>query len=185
MRILAILIVVSGWLAACANPAVRRPDQARFDLGPAIIGPPLAVGVVAVTMEAPSWLAGSAMQYRLAYAEPVRRREFADSRWAAPPAELIGQALERRFAGRGGGCRLHVELDEFLQVFEAPAQSSQVLAGRATLYAGTDVADRYGFLVARAAPTADARGGVTAAAEAVAAVAEELGSWLVRSERCR
>ena len=93
MRILAILIVVSGWLAACANPAVRRPDQARFDLGPAIIGPPLAVGVVAVTMEAPSWLAGSAMQYRLAYAEPVRRREFADSRWAAPPYPAVRPVL--------------------------------------------------------------------------------------------
>lgn len=185
MRILPIVIAVAGLLAACANPTARRLDQARFDLGPVQAAPSLAAGVTAVTVDAPSWLSGGAMQYRLAYAEPARRREFADSRWAAPPAELIGQTLERQLAGRGGGCRLHVELDEFLQIFETPERSAQALAGRATLLAGAEVVDRHGFFVTRPAPTADARGGVAAAAEAVSALADELGGWLVRSERCR
>jgi cholesterol transport system auxiliary component len=185
MRTLLIAGAAALVLAACANPAARRPDPARFDLGPLRAEPSTAASVAAVKVEAPSWLAGSAMQYRLTYSDPARRREFADSRWAAPPAELIGQTLERRFVGSGGRCRLHVELDEFLQVFETPERSAAVLAGRATLLAGADGVDRHDFFIARPAPTADARGGVAAAAEAVTTLNEELAPWLARGERCR
>ncbi len=183
MRNLSIALFAALWVAACANPTERRPDPARFDLGPVRAGPP-AANVGAVVVGAPSWLAGSAMQYRLGYSDPARRREFAESRWAAPPTELIGQALERRLAGGSGRCRLDVEVDEFIQVFDAPERSALVLAGRATLLAGADIADRRDFFIARPAPTADARGGVAAAVEAVSALAEDLAGWLVRGERC-
>ncbi|MBK6675580.1 MAG: membrane integrity-associated transporter subunit PqiC [Rhodocyclaceae bacterium] len=184
MRKLSIALVTAALAAACANPAARRPDAARFDLGPVRAGPPMA-SVTAVIVDAPSWLAGAAMQYRLAYSDPARRREFAESRWAAPPAELIGQALERRLVGGSGRCRLHIDIDEFVQVFDAPERSALVLAGRAALLVGADVVDRRDFVVARPAPTADARGGVAAAAEAVSALNEDLAPWLARGQRCR
>ena len=69
-------------------------------------------------------LNGPAMHYRLAYAEPLRRLTYAESRWAAPPAELLQAFLERRFFAfpdadaSGNGCRLELVIDEFEQRFE-------------------------------------------------------------------
>jgi cholesterol transport system auxiliary component len=63
------------------------------------------------------------MHYRLAYAEPLRRQSYRESRWAAPPAELLESVLKRRHAAaeaNGPGCRLHLVLDEFEQRFDAP-----------------------------------------------------------------
>lgn len=127
------------------------------------------------------------MQYRLLYADMARRGEYAESRWAAPPAKLLRQAMERMLAPTGvGRCRLRIDLDEFVQVFDSPANSRFVLDGRATLFAGQNVLDRRSFNLSEAAPTSDATGGAAAAAAAAKALGDELAPWLgARRGYCR
>ena len=187
-------------LAACgANPPAG--DAVHFDFGSSGAGGsawPVSPG--AVDVQAASWLAGPAMQYRLAYAEPLRRQSYAASRWAAAPAELLESALRRRLAAaepsaRGAGCRLQLVLDEFEQRFDDVKNSQAVIEVRAQLVParGGDALVRRGFRVSRPAPTADARGGVVAARDAVQGLGDDLGRWLADLarenpgilERCR
>jgi cholesterol transport system auxiliary component len=119
------------------------------------------------------------MQYRLGHADAARRQDYAASRWAAPPAELIERALARPVASTGN-CRLSVALDEFIQVFDSPQSSRMVLEARVSLLAGQQAIAQRAFAVAPAAPSADARGGVAAAAMAVPALATEMAQWLGR-----
>lgn len=168
-------------LAGCVPNNVRQGEAAVFDFGdPA--GGWAAPALRGVDVAAPSWLGTAAMQYRLDYSEASRRRAYADSRWAAPPAELLEQALRRRALAAAGpvlGCRLRVELDEFVQAF-ADAQSSRiVLAVRATLLSRNEqaLASR-AFRLERPAASADARGGVAAAAAAVQGLAADLSGWI-------
>jgi cholesterol transport system auxiliary component len=196
-----LLALCSGLLlAACgANPPAG--DAVHFDFGSSGAGGsawPVSPG--AVDVQAASWLAGPAMQYRLAYAEPLRRQSYAGSRWAAAPAELLESALRRRLAAaepsaRGAGCRLQLVLDEFEQRFDDVKNSQAVIEVRAQLVParGGDALVRRGFRVSRPAPTADARGGVVAARDAVQGLGDDLGRWLADLarenpgilERCR
>jgi cholesterol transport system auxiliary component len=172
-------------LTGCLGNSTRPAEPARFDFGPiAIDGSP--PGVAAVEVGAPSWLAGSTMQYRLSYAEPARRFDYADSRWAAPLAEMLGQTLERRLAGPAvGRCRLRIELDELVQDFDMPSASRVVLVGRAMLLGSPEVLARRNFAFTPVAPTADAKGGVAAATIAVKALGDEMAAWVAQIERCR
>jgi cholesterol transport system auxiliary component len=178
-------VATSLLLVGCFSNAARQATPARFDFGAAPADAP-ALGVVAVEVGAPSWLSDSAMQYRLSYLEPTRRFDYADSRWAAPPAELLGQVLERRLAGPAvDRCRLHIELDEVIQDFESAQTSHILLAGRAILLAGPESLARRKFSFTQPAPTADARGGVAAAASVVKALGDDLASWIAQVDRCR
>jgi cholesterol transport system auxiliary component len=179
------ILIVALTLAACSAGAVRQVDVSRYDLGPLAL--PLAAdsGVAAVEVIAPSWLGSDGMEYRLAYADAGRRLEYAESRWAAPPAELLRQGLQRQLAG-AGRCRLRLDLDEFVQVFDSPQAGRLVLESRATLFAGQEVVARKLVAVSPATPSADAKGGVAAAAAAVRTLGDELAAWLVAyAERCR
>lgn len=173
-------------LGGCVPNNVRQDDGALFDLGEP--SPPWhAPALLGVDVLAPSWLGTSAMQYRLAYlgnGEGARRRAYADSRWAAPPAELIEQALRRHALVAGGkgealGCRLRLDLDEFVQTFDAAQKSRVVLALRASLTSrNSETVARRGFALERAAISADAGGGVAAAAAAVQGLTGDLATWI-------
>lgn len=185
MRSSWMMVGAAALLTGCLGNSTRPAEPARFDFGPAAIdgSPP---GVAAVEVGAPSWLAGSTMQYRLSYAEPTRRFDYADSRWAAPPAELLGLTLERRLAGPAAGrCRLRIELDELVQDFDQPNASRLVLVGRAVLLGSPEVLARRSFAFAPAAPTADAKGGVAAATTAVKALGDDMAAWVAGIDRCR
>jgi len=179
---LALLLGIAG----CAGNGVR--SVAVYDFGAAVAPqearprrlPPLRQ----LAVQAPSWLASSAMQYRLAYASGQERASYTLARWAAPPAELLQQLLSRQLMGDAGppgaaGCRVNVALDEMIQVFDAPAASRATLQARAFLAAastGAVLAAR-GFRVAPAAG-ADARSGAAGFAAAARTLADELGVWL-------
>ena len=174
-------LTIALLLAGCVPNNVRQDDMATFDLGEPL-GGWAAPALRGVDVATPSWLGGAAMQYRLDYSEAARRRVFAESRWAAPPGELIEQALRRRALAGGSGaalpCRLRVDLDEFAQVFEAKQSSRVVLAVRANLLSRNEqaVASR-GFAIERPAG-ADARGGVAAASLAVQELSAKLAGWI-------
>lgn len=169
-------------LAGCVPNNMRQVDAAVFGFGDPV-GGWAAPTLRGVDVAAPSWLGTAAMQYRLDHSEAARRRAYADSRWAAPPAELLEQALRRRAlaatSGPALGCRLRVDLDEFVQAFANDQSSRIVLAVRATLLSRNEqaVASR-AFALERPAASADARGGVAAAAAAVQGLASDLAGWI-------
>lgn len=189
----ALLLVIAccGPLAACvsvdlAGKSAKAPI-AHYDLGgaAAVAGAGGGIGLRSVDVVAPSWLDTPAMQYRLAYAEASRRSSFTESRWVAPPPELIQQVLRRSLsvgdAGAvAGNCRLVVDVDEFIQRFDSPQSSTAVLELRVALIGARAEAPlaRRSFSIARPATGADARGGVAALGSATAEAALAISRWL-------
>jgi cholesterol transport system auxiliary component len=186
MRMRWLFAMTTMVLSGCMGSPAQRPE-ARFDFGPLPAAAAAATGVAGVEVMTPSWLDGDAMQYRLLYADAAQRLDYAESRWVAPPAELLGLALENRLAANGRGhCRLLVDLNEFVQVFDSPSASHFRLDARATLLADHEIVANQGFSETQPAPTADARGGVAAAATTVRLLGDALASWLAgQGSRCR
>jgi cholesterol transport system auxiliary component len=93
--------------------------------------------------------------------------------------------LQRRLAG-AGRCRVRLDVDEFIQVFDSPATGRLTLDGRATLFLGQDAVARRSVAIRPAMPSPDAKGGVAAAVVAAQTLADELAAWLVSyADRCR
>lgn len=173
-------LVLALILPGCAGQPVA-PDVAEYGL------PAVSAGASpllrSVEVGAPSWFSGRGIQYHLAYADVARRSIYANSRWIAPPPEMLERFLARNLAGEGksapGICRLQIELDEFHQMFDTPQASRGMLAVRATLLAqgGTPLA-RQSFSAARPAGSPDAHGGIAALGLAVGDLSRSLGRWL-------
>jgi cholesterol transport system auxiliary component len=181
MKQLFLTLLAAALVSGCAG-GPRQAAAVRFDLGTAGAGAAWRVPLAEIDVQAASWLATTAMHYRLAYAEPLRRLDYNESRWAAPPAELLAAFLKRRQASvdtGGPGCRLHLTLDEFEQHFEDSQTSRMVLEARAVLLParGSDMLARRGFRIQKPTATADARGAAAAAREAAVALADELAAW--------
>jgi len=188
-RAMGLVGLLSG-LAGCSS--FGRPDvpPTIYDITPTIdsvrrVGFPMS----SLEVHAPSWLASSAMQYRLEPVSPLERRYFATSRWAGMPAEMVevvmGRVIQTEPAANGSGCRLRVDLDEFIQRFETANQSTGLIEVRASLLAPrTDVIVAYRAFVAESpAPTADAAGGVVALRAGVNGLTREVADWLSALEQ--
>jgi cholesterol transport system auxiliary component len=192
-------------LTACGGGGALR-EPAYFDLGgvAAKRATTIAIPLRGIDVQAPSWLAGASMQYRLSYADGARRQAYSESRWVAPPAELLESSLRRGMAtdriesgvATGvAGCQLKLDLDEFIQVFESPNESRAVIEGRVMLLAaqGNSVVARRVLTLSKPAATADARGGVAAFAMLGNDAVNEITAWLnqlakdspKQIERCR
>ena len=172
------LLLTAALLGGCMGGSVPRPSVAIYDLGTpqTIVSPGLAIGKVEVG--GPSWLETTAMQYRLS-AEPARRQAFAESRWAAPPTELLETSLKRALTGGNEtGCRLKVELDELVQQFDEGGLSRSQLSLRAALISARaeELIGRKSLHLEQAAG-GDARSGVLAFVQIRNQLAEELARW--------
>jgi len=188
MKWLAMMLV--GTLLAACGGNVRMAEPVRYDFGNLAIKGAEAVSasrlpLAAIEVQTASWLAGPAMHFRLAYAEPLRRQSYGESRWAAAPGELLEAFLKRRMVfGQsdfsGTGCRLQLVLDELEQRFDDPQKSSLVLEAHALLrpLQGSEILSRRVFLIDKPATAANAGAGAAAAREAVQALAADLGGWL-------
>jgi cholesterol transport system auxiliary component len=185
-------LLTSLMLAACVGNPPRQTAIALHDLGE-VGGPGVGSVLPVATLEvqANSWLDSTAQLYRLSYADPLRRHAYTESRWVAPPAELIERLLMRRVAfgpdPTAAGCRLRLMIDEFEQRFDAPQASRVVLDVRVQLLSprnDTPLGLQL-FRIDRPAPSADARGGVQAARLAGEALAGELVDWLAGLARDR
>ncbi|MFT3718883.1 ABC-type transport auxiliary lipoprotein family protein [Pseudorhodoferax sp.] len=195
-------------LAGCSALPDRPQRPAQYDFGPGPVPtaaapagrsaplPPLALAEV----EASGPLeAGTAVLYRLGYADDRQLRPYALARWSMPPAQLVRQRVReqlgqhRTIVGAGEGAAmlreggrqptvLRLELEEFSQLFGSPVESFGLLRLRATLVdnlpAGERVLAQRQLIVQRPAPTPDAAGGVRALAEATDAAAADLAQWL-------
>lgn len=179
-----VMLLASLVLAACGAGSRSISSVAYYDLGTVQPAPNnrVVASLRSIDVFAVSWLDSSAMQYRLLYAANQRRQNYAESRWVAPPAELLGHALRKRMLSgeAGGACRLRIDLDEFAQVFDSAKASRVVLEARVQLVepAGGDILARRNFSLTRPAASADAGGGVAALAAAVEAFSAEMHDWL-------
>jgi cholesterol transport system auxiliary component len=182
-------LVASLLLAACAVGGRAAPPTV-YDFGPplarALIGggepAPLRI---AVEVRAPSWLELNAIDYRLAYADPLRLREYSGSRWAAPPPQLLAQRLRQQLGAAAAtsnaalNCILRIDLQEFMQVFDKIDSSHAVLQAEASLIdARRQIVGAREFALERPAATADAAGGAAALVGASNALGSEVGTWL-------
>lgn len=193
-------------LAGCAGVGPRPSRPLQYDLGPVVAAaapqPAVPRVLVLAPMDAASALDGPRMLYRLNYHDPRELRAYAQARWSAPAPELVRQRLAERLAAnftvvgpadaaariRPAGppdLALRLELQEFAQHFDGPASSVGRLRLRATLIpagpnGGHPLVQRM-VSIERAAPSADAAGGVKALAEAVDAAAAQLADWLAKA----
>ncbi|WP_439536273.1 ABC-type transport auxiliary lipoprotein family protein [Methyloversatilis sp.] len=180
----AVLSLVLVALAGCGPLVSRPPPPALHDLGSARAALQRIAGLRAIEVRSPSWLDGSAMHYRLAYESATRRDTYAFSRWAASPPEMLAVALRQMLqtddAGTGPGCRLRVDIDEFIQHFDRPDSARALLSGRAVLtdMRGQRVLASLPFAISEPAAGADAAAGVAASARAVDALGLQIAGWV-------
>ncbi len=192
-------------LTGCAAATRQAAFPTRYTLTPAAAPPtsapaappagPAQVHTLRLArISAPPWLQGPAMYYRLAYRNANAIAAYADSTWAAAPADLLaplirdalGRSTRWRVVGAGVSARadatLSIQLEDFSQAFTDPRQSTGALKATATLVARPDgrlIAQR-AFDLRAPAPTADAAGGVTALDAASSRFAAQLRQWLAR-----
>lgn len=187
-------LALAACLLLCACVGNRKPavDPARYDFGLAPAGQAviLPVKLSLADIDAPSWLSGRSIRYRLEYKETGRVYAYANSQWAAPPGELLARRLEQSVAGIGhresrvrAGCRLHIELEAFEQVFTSPGESHGLARLRASLAnRATHAALAQQAFSARVdAASADAQGGVAALSTAADTSVRELADWLKKA----
>lgn len=194
-------------LAGCAATPDKPVRATLFDFGPGATAPPSSTAaplppLVLADIEASGALDGSAVLYRLAYADAHQLHPYAAARWSAPPPQLLRQRLREQLAqvrpvldlaesaalARTGGTMprvLRIELEEFSHLFDSPTQSWGLLRLRATLLentaAGEKLLGQRNVVKREPAPSADASGGVRALAAATDAAAAEIGQWLLQT----
>jgi len=169
-------------LAACAGGRVA-PPASTYDFGPPAKAQTLPVPLTVDLRLAP-WLDTAAISYRLAYEDASRLAAYHQSRWVAPAGQLLALRWRQQLGGSGGQCLLRIEVDEFTQVFNSPEGSRGVLQGRMTLWdKQRKLLLERSLSVEKAAPSADARGGVVALTQAADAAAADAAAWLGGAEQ--
>ncbi|QTN26333.1 membrane integrity-associated transporter subunit PqiC [Rhodoferax sp. AJA081-3] len=199
------LICLSVLILGGCTALQPKPRATVYDFGPGPVATvastrmaPLPTLVLADT-EASAALDSTAVLYRLAYSDAQQLRPYALARWSMTPAQLLRQRLREQLGQRRAVLNaaqgvvadkpamvLHLELDEFSQLFETAQQSSGLVRLRATLGQGGQGSQRLvaqrSFIVQRPAASADAEGGVRALAAATDAVIAEIAQWLQQVE---
>lgn len=198
-------------LAGCTLPRPNGTPVV-YDFGPGALHTPPTTRMAPLpplefsTPQTSLALNNTAVLYRLAYADAQQLKPYALARWSMPPAQLIGQRLRavlglRRAVVAPGDIslprpsrpvaakpasepmlNLHLNLEEFSQLFDTPGTSTGVLRLRATVTqrgtAGETLLAQRSFIVQQAAPTADASGGVKALTAATDLAIQEIEVWL-------
>jgi len=203
----ALFFLLIAGMSACA-PLQPQPRATVYDFGPGAVSAaapgrlaPLPALVLAEVDASPA-LDSTAVLYRLAYSDAQQLRPYAQTRWSMAPAQLLRQRLREQLGARRAvlnaaqgvaaakpAMNLHLELDEFSQLFESAERSSGLVRLRATLGQGGEGVERLlaqrSFVVQRAASTADAAGGVRALTQATDAVIAEIDQWLEQVEKAQ
>jgi len=206
-RARALFVCMTLALGAC-SPLQPHPRALVYDFGPGPVASspsnrmaPLPALVLA-EVDANAALDSTAVLYRLAYSDAQQLRPYAQARWSMAPAQLLRQRLREHLGQRRAvlnaaqgmvvppaALSLHLELDEFSQLFESAERSSGLVRLRATVGQAASGMERLvaqrSFVVQRPASTADAAGGVRALTSAADAVIDEIAVWLERAEKGR
>lgn len=170
---------------APAQAAARAPAQGDPAQGdPA----PLPALVVSDATGTPP-LDSERMFYRLAYADPMQARSYANSRWSSSPLQMVTQRFKARIGQAGvkvlsitdaavGVPILRIDVDDFIHTFDSATHSSGQLVLRASVFQGHTLVDQKTFSRSVPAASADAAGGARALADCTDAVAADILAWL-------
>lgn len=181
-------IMTSTLLGGCAS---KMEIPVLYDFGPlhtsasALPLPPISIADV----NAPAWLDGPLMFYRLAYANELQPRPYAGSRWTMTPAQLLCHRLKARIAQSGGTVLavtdgaanlplLRIDVDEFIQSFDSAKSSNAQVTLRASLFNGRGLIAQKTFTQKVLATRADAAGGALALATASDLLITDITNWL-------
>ena len=194
-------------LGGCA-PLQPQPRATVYDFGPGAVSVAPAnrmaarPALVLSDVEASAALDSTAVLYRLAYSDAQQLRPYAHARWSMSPSQLLRQRLREQLAlhrpvlnaAQGvvvgkPAMNLHLDLDEFSQLFDSAQHSNGLVRVRATLGQGGEGVERLlaqrSFVVQRPAASADAPGGVRALTQATDALIEEIELWLQQVEQAQ
>jgi len=181
-RVLAAALVVA--LAACAGGGGTNDPGHAYDLG--IEAPEARMPALELRdVRALQPFDGVTMYYRLAYRDGAEVAAFAQSRWAAPPAELVRRQLARATRHGTPRCALEVELQEFSQVFEAEGRSMALLELVARLSTADNHNETRTLRISESDAGSNAAQGARAMQRAVASAVAELASWIDGVPACR
>lgn len=186
MRWLVCLTLCMG-LSGCFSSGKRGGEipLVVYDFGPVPATLPIIPRKqpVALEIRAPLWFDSQGIDYRLAYDDAARLREYARARWAGPPVQMIQQRLNRQLGYSMAGqsqsrCLVRIEITEFSQIFASAGESRGVLQGRVFLLdrSRRQLAELT-LSLEKPAPSPDARGGVAALTGAVDQLASDLSGW--------
>ncbi|MFN0161324.1 MAG: ABC-type transport auxiliary lipoprotein family protein [Burkholderiales bacterium] len=169
---------------ACTLGPKTQAPVASYDFGPlpAPLSGPLPRSLGAIEVTAPRWLDSTGLMYRLVYAAGAQPQPYAQTRWiGTAPALIEARFKERAVASRvvlgGAGPALRIDVDEFVQHFDAEKSSRAVLRARATLSAGREVVRQRQFIIEEAAATPDGPGGAAALARSADRLIEAVLGW--------
>lgn len=179
-------------LSACVGGARNTSPSAIYDFGlpAARLVADGSWSRLALEVRSPPWFDSLNVDYRLAYEDPLKQREYAGSRWAGAPGILLAQRLRQQLGTASvtgntlSDCLLRVELQEFSQVFDSPQRSRGVLQGSVSL---SDVkrqlvAERQ-LVIEKPAATPDAQGGIDALVAASSELGQQIADWLSGLEK--
>ncbi|SBT10007.1 putative lipoprotein [Candidatus Accumulibacter aalborgensis] len=180
-----LICLAACFAAGCAGNLRKSPPAEVYDFGLPVqrVAESGRWSNVALEVKASYWLDSSGIDYRLLYESSLKLRSYATSRWAGAPALLLSQRLRQQLglvsAGVQTACLLRFELHEFSQLFDTPQHSRGILQGSASVFASGHrlVAERQ-FAIEQPAPSADARGGVSALVSASEQLGQQLTVWL-------
>ncbi|MBR7975573.1 membrane integrity-associated transporter subunit PqiC [Burkholderia vietnamiensis] len=184
----ALALLTLALAAGCAGNSAAL-SNVRYDLGPAATVGSTGTGSALKVLDiaAPDPLDSDKFVYRLAYADAQRTAVYRDSRWTAPPAQLLTQRLRAALSSRGAvlegsdGVRaptLKVDLTEFEQVFDGQSQSHGAVTARATLMQDGKVLGQHTFVSRAPSSTPDAAGGASALAAASDELVAQIAAWV-------
>ena len=189
----AFAVLTLALAAGCAGNSAAL-SNVRYDLGPAAPGAAPSVvtagsgpALKVLDIAAPDALDSDKFAYRLAYADAQHVAVYRDSRWTAPPAQLLTQRLRGALSSRGAvlegtdGVRaptLKVDLNEFEQVFDGQSQSHGAVTARATLTLDGKVLGQRTFVARAPSSTPDAAGGARALATASDELVSQIAAWV-------
>jgi cholesterol transport system auxiliary component len=204
MMKISVILLMTLLLSACSIAHKSNPAIAIYDFG---IQPSQQATVtnkqqhekirnlLVTDVESAPGFDNHAIYFRLAYNNPTRSYTYANSRWAAAPAILLSQQLRNRIITKTDNLvikdsstaksdyALHIELEEFTQVFDTIDSSHAVIRMRASLVKRQShvLLAQQTFSVKQNAATADAPGAVNALTTASNLLINELIDWLANA----
>lgn len=203
-----LLVVVLGISGCGSLTPPARPVVYDFGPGATTVQPSNRMAreptITLPEVDAPVAMEGTAVLYRLAYADAQQLRPYALARWTMPPAQLLRQRLREQLGqkrtvlapGEAGPpmpfastqafvappAVVRIELEEFSQLFDTPQSSAGLVRMRATVLQtgpnGVRTSAQQTFIVQRPSTSADAAGGVKALAQATDEAITQVDAWL-------
>lgn len=190
-----IILAATATLAGCistSKPVYKQQYTLVADT-PAASGSAATVSTVLriAQVTTPDWLTGTAMYYRLDYADDNRLQAYSRAQWVGPPAAMLSTLVDGALTGSyravlapsdtaDADYALSLRLGDLEQVFASAGASDCRLAVTATLIDDHSqaVIGQRSFHYRHAAPSADAPGGVACLLGQTGKFTADLKQWL-------